>query len=514
MMISSIFITVLLTISSVIHYEKNEEIKVLTPEQHPNVLLYDYNECSYSSTYDGEDKSWFALEKSGVEYHFPHSNNVVSTIKYYINETSATDPTLNWNYNMPNNYLGEQVKQNFLNSILKWNNIYFYYYSSNQFVTKKKLVNVIEGTSSDYNFIIYPEKTTTMVYSTSAAETGPIGSPSFEVTENSVVHRHYNTWHISLNLESPGINTNNNNYYLNRYGAHEFGHVLGLRDIDTIEGCGNHHGELLMGYASPHQAEITYKDLVGAAITRGLHTDDDHSWIYDYTSSSEGNRKLICSICNGVRYVDSLVGYDYVTYKGCNNLHNLSSGKMFPVASYGNKDYYKCKYCRYVAPFTSLVDQDYVATDHYNSTYHIVTNQVNGLSYSCLEEHTFDSNGVCTGCSQISSHSFNNNYVYYTSNTHKAYCTCGTYILKSHAIDGTRTYTFHGHLYGPCIDCGAIVDLGGEGPIIPVPNIINQMITDNGSFIMESGIYYIVEEDLEAYINGTLIFHPYNEIID
>ena len=69
-MISSIFITVLLTISSVIRYEKNEEIKVLTPEQHPNVLLYDYNECSYSSTYDGEDKSWFALEKNGVEYHF------------------------------------------------------------------------------------------------------------------------------------------------------------------------------------------------------------------------------------------------------------------------------------------------------------------------------------------------------------------------------------------------------------------------------------------------------------
>ena len=51
---------------------------------------------------------------------------------------------------------------------------------------------------------------------------------------------------------------------------------------------------------------------------------------------------------------------------------------MMPVASYDNYDengdeydYYKCKYCRYVAPFTSLVKQDYLY-ESINNTYHNV----------------------------------------------------------------------------------------------------------------------------------------------
>ena len=508
---------------------------------HSIQLNVEYDACVpdhyYSSVDigDGEDEKWYELihtweDTSGIfhrSYHLPHSSNGVSTIKYYISPNGKNNSNVYWNSYLSNSD-AEYVKTAYVNSIKKWNNVYFYKYDSAGMITKQRLVNIIEGTSDDNDIVIYPEYNNSN--SSSYASTGAVWSNNAFVhyveTVNGVDHYHCDKWEMSFNLyyHNPSLSTYDyleSSHELNRTGAHGLGHVLGLSDIDSCEAINQntssyHHEELLMGYSDgsvlTRQSEITYKDLVGAAITRGLHTDDDHSWIYDYTSSSEGNRKLICSICNGVRYVDSLVGYDYVTYKGCNNLHNLSSGKMFPVASYGNKDYYKCKYCRYVAPFTSLVDQDYVATDHYNSTYHIVTNQVNGLSYSCLDEHTFDSNGVCTGCSQISSHSFNSNYVYYTSNTHKAYCTCGTYILKLHAIDGTRTYTFHGHLYGPCIDCGAIIDLGGEGPIIPVPNIINQMVTDNGSFIMESGIYYIVEEDLEAYINGTLIFHLIGEV--
>lgn len=91
-------------------------------EQHPNILEYSYNECSHVSTYDDESKSWFALEKESKQRHFPHSNVGISTIKYYVSDTSLKDSSLTWSYNMPDSTLGEQVKQNFLNSILKWNN--------------------------------------------------------------------------------------------------------------------------------------------------------------------------------------------------------------------------------------------------------------------------------------------------------------------------------------------------------------------------------------------------------
>lgn len=158
---------------------------------------------------------------------------------------------------------------------------------------------------------------------------------------------------------------------------------------------------------------------------------------------------------------------------------------------------------------TALVINFNLSHNHSNN-YGVTTinNNIPTTSYYCYHDHHIF---TYTGGN---SHSFNDHYVYNTSNTHKAYCSCGDYILKVHAIDGTRTYTFHGHLYGPCIDCGAIIDLGAQGPIIPVPNIINQMVTDNGSFIMESGIYYIVEEDLEAYLNGTLVFHPFGEVFE
>ena len=508
-MILSIATTFLLSISSIIVCKNDIQRIIPFVEQHPEVLLFDKNECSYSSTYDGEDKSWFALENADGQYHFPHSDNGVSTIKYFISDTSRHDSSLTWNYNMPNNTLGEEVKQNFLNSILKWNNIYFYEVSSNQFVTKKKLVNIVQGTASDYNLAIYPEKTAYMAYSTSAAETGPFGSPSLVVIQNSVLHRHYDYWRISLNLESYGINTTNNNYYLNRYGAHEFGHVLGLKDIDTVEGCGSHHSELLMGYAYPTQSEITYKDLIGAVINSGIHTDLDHQWIL--RSYADNEYKLICSICNGVKYVNSLDNIDYVSYKYCDDEHELEDGNMFAVASYGNSDYYKCKYCQYVAPFTAIEDQDY-DYEEYNNDQHLVTNQVEGLEYSFYEDHSFDAVHTCTLCGYQRPHDYTHHYENYSFTLHKAYCDCGAYTLAPHVANVMNSYIYNGHTYAPCYFCNAIIDLGGNGPIVPGQGFTGLMVTDNGSYILPNGIYVIVEEDLEAYLNGTLVFHLYGEI--
>ena len=147
---------------------------------------------------------------------------------------------------------------------------------------------------------------------------------------------------------------------------------------------------------------------------------------------------------------------------------------------------------------------------NHSNNYGVITinNNIPTTNYYCFHDHHIF---TYTGGSP---HSFNDHYVYYTSNTHKAYCLCGDYILKVHAIDSSHIYFFHGHQYAPCIDCGAIIDLGGSGPIIPVPNSYYHPATDNGSYIMPNGIYVIVEEDLEAYLNGTLVFHPFGGEIE
>lgn len=197
---------------------------------------------------------------------------------------------------------------------------------------------------------------------------------------------------------------------LERTGAHEIGHILGLYDIDYIEMLDSnlyHHEEILMGYSSfdelpettyqNRQTEITYRDIAGTAITRGYHTDNNHKWLCDATIKN-GKYKLICSICNGVQYVDSLENLIYNIYNSCNGNHNLEDGNMMPVACYSTKDYYKCRYCRYVAPFPSLVEQNYIADSSYNSTYHYIVNDIEGFEYKMLEEHEYDYNTNVAHC--------------------------------------------------------------------------------------------------------------------
>ena len=56
----------------------------------------------------------------------------------------------------------------------------------------------------------------------------------------------------------------------------------------------------------------------------------------------------------------------------------------------------------------------------------------------------------------------------------------------------------------PCRLCGAMIILDdGFGQIIH--NV--QKITPNGSYVLLSGIIVLVDEDVEAYENGTLVFY-------
>ena len=164
-------------------------------------------------------------------------------------------------------------------------------------------------------------------------------------------------------------------------------------------------------YGGPGQVNITYKDIAGVAITRGLHTNNDHKWLCDSFFDTENSHKLICSLCNCVKYVEDLNDYTYSDYLSCghnpNNLPTTLDSNMIPVASYDNTDYYKCRYCKYVAPFTSRVAQNYYGYNIYNTTYHTLHNNVTNLEYDILEEHDYTVNvapGIykCSKCDHYS----------------------------------------------------------------------------------------------------------------
>lgn len=313
---------------------------------------------------------------------------------------------------------------------------------------------------------------------------------------------------MTVNINHFYVNSSNNadevSLVRERTGAHELGHVLGLRDVDSINLCNattstEHHHELLMGYGYPlvdRSFNITYKDIAGVAILRGFHTDDDHKWL-DCGVQSDGTYKLLCSICNGVKYVDSLSDFIYDTYNDCYGNHTLSSGNMKAVASYGTQDYYKCKYCRYVAPFASIVTQNYSKTYH-TDTLHKCVNTVAGLEYTFYEKHTIV-NHECTGCGEHI-HSYTDRYVWQSEVGHKSYCECGEYTTSSHVVTHGSFDTSDG--YGICLRCRGRVFMG---VLQSVP--VGSAHTDNGSYILTNGTIVLVDEDIDAYMAGTLEFY-------
>ena len=70
-------------------------------------------------------------------------------------------------------------------------------------------------------------------------------------------------------------------------------------------------------------------------------------------------------------------------------------------------------------------------------------------------------------------HDYTHHFVNYSLTQHKSYCECGEYVLSSHVPDVVNAYISNGHIYAPCLYCGALLDVGGDGPIIPIEPFSN-----------------------------------------
>ena len=467
---------------------------------HPATLNVEYDGCVGWAGVDGIDEAWYVLDKYAYSLHLSHNED---TIKYYFADYDEGG-SYTWTSDVSQS-TAEEIKSAYADSMKKWNNVYFYSYNSYGVAIKNKIINVVEGTETDHNLTIYPAtglgSTTARVIATGDQE---------DIENGEIIHLHYSEWKMEINIDQFYVhdiyNQNTVNSNREKTGAHELGHILGLKDIDEADLCnpsnkapGWHHGELLMGYALPGNercANITYKDIAGAAILRGFHTDYDHRWL-NCGLQNDGTYKLLCSICNGVIYVDDLSEYTYDAYNFCGGAHDLSSGNMMAVASYGDEDYYKCKYCRYVAPFDSIVPQNY-NKNYYSESHHQCINIVEGLEYMFYEEHNVV-DGECTECG-YHIHSYTDHYTWQSVGLHKAYCDCDSYKTESHVVAQGGFVGPDG--YGICMLCRGRVFMGN---LLSVPEGLAH--TDNGSYILPNGTIILVEEDVEAYLAGTLEFY-------
>lgn len=99
------------------------------------------------------------------------------------------------------------------------------------------------------------------------------------------------------------------------------------------------------------------------------------------------------------------------------------------------------------------------------------------------------------------SHSYIDSYRPHNETQHRAYCECGDFILQGHIVSSTAA----GEVTSTCILCNAIVEMG-----FVVTNNNSICLSENGSYILPNGIIVIVDADIEALMNGTLIFNKEN----
>ena len=462
---------------------------------HSNMLDVKYDDCDDDRAGDGIDEMWYILENDEGCRHISHQE---TTIKYFFED----DPNKGgcWTVGGISASEAELIKAAIAESMEKWNNVCFYKYNADGTITKNKLIEVVEVERGEKNLTIFPVISNDDI----VASTGTAIGCDDEVETG---HTHSSQWGMFVNLNHfyahDSITVDYVNLNKEKTGAHEIGHILGLRDIEELCGANSnskHHLELLMGYGEPQDilqacSDITYKDIAGVAITRGFHTDDDHKWLR--MEQSGGTYKYVCSICNGIPNDSNFTPSSYDTYGRCGGAHSLSRGNMMAVASYENKDYYKCKYCRYVESFANIPTQNYEKC-YYSSELHKCVNTVDGLEYFYYEPHTLV-DGECTECTP---HRYDY-CVYLNQLSHQFVCACGeTGGTGRHYVTGGNGI----NRFVPCAGCGYLLDMRDD---IHEGIMSITQVSVNGSYIRADGIVVLVDEDIEAYLAGTLQFyHP------
>ena len=121
------------------------------------------------------------------------------------------------------------------------------------------------------------------------------------------------------------------------------------------------------------------------------------------------------------------------------------------------------------------------------------------------KQHTFfDDACVCCGLAHIHEYI---EWEYYSNTQHIEKCTCGCLgtVRASHVVRSNSVGIFK-----PCVYCGALINTGSDFSQIESTKIL---ITESGSYIMPNGIIVLVDADIEAYLNGELVFYdPYDNL--
>lgn len=142
----------------------------------------------------------------------------------------------------------------------------------------------------------------------------------------------------------------------------------------------------------------------------------------------------------------------------------------------------------------NIVISAHAHTYSYTSTGMGHTASCSVCGYTITTSHTYSSH-YCTGCGEYTTlHDYDRNYSWVDGTQHSVQCSCGDITTQPHAVRSGRTI---------CLLCGgrAIIGLEDFGPQSLT------YVSQNGSYILQSGVVVLVEEDVTTYLEGKLIFY-------
>ena len=125
----------------------------------------------------------------------------------------------------------------------------------------------------------------------------------------------------------------------------------------------------------------------------------------------------------------------------------------------------------------------------------------NNYKYSDGYDHLETYCSCAYGIHEEHEHTYTS-YMWRNGFKHIARCVCGAMTLVPHVITQTST---------KCIYCGGTVEMGGVQ--LTVNSSAVAQMTLNNSFILQNGVIVLADEDLDAFLNGTLIFYDKDKLV-
>ena len=269
----------------------------------------------------------------------------------------------------------------------------------------------------------------------------------------------YPACYTNDNIITVGASTLDDTIWVKKEG--EVGSNYGLTNVDIFAPGANIFcihpiiGEFTSGYVSADGTSMAAPFVTGVAALMLSHND---------TLSANDIKTIILDNCDKIDDFKGkcVTGGRLNAYKALNNSHNYQYNS---IDSTTHTKYCKCGYSETVS---------HTIVNHY-----------------CVDCGYYNAN-----------HIYKAGYDWINYQHHQALCACGQGIREGHYIRLGST-TLSNKRYYTCLLCGGDAE---RGFVVIGSSSEIQIVTENGSYVLPNGITVLVDEDIAAFLNGTLVF--------